>query len=211
MLAERAWNDRDWAAAAKYYGVLADGEGATPAELDRLAVALARTERYREAAAAWHRAELANPIEANHPRYMMRVANMAAALGGLPETAPSGAAWTSLGKEELATIMKEQADAVRRIREEARAEEPLSKERQREHQASVDAARPVFVAAALHYGLAGYGLRETAFFGGYAPLIFRSREWIVPEVTPPSEPPPRRQRKVPAKATPQDDAAPDTP
>ena len=37
----------------------------------------------------------------------------------------------------------------------------------------------VFVAAALEYAVRGHGIREAAFFGGYAPLVFQRSAWKI--------------------------------
>jgi len=179
ILAERAWSASDWEKAAKYYGVVTENGTGTAANFDRLAVSHARLGHYDDAAKAWRRAELADPAEGDQARYMMRLANMAAELGTLPENAPDGAPWGAMGKAELAQAMKDQAGVVAQAAEQARAETAMTRERRAELQARMDAAKPAFVAAAMRYGLAGYGIRETAFFGGYAQLIFRPREWTV--------------------------------
>jgi len=41
----------------------------------------------------------------------------------------------------------------------------------------VGKAKAVFVAAGLEYALRNLPIRETAFFGGYAPLIFHPQKW----------------------------------
>ena len=41
----------------------------------------------------------------------------------------------------------------------------------------IDGAQSLFVAAAMEYGLRRYGIRETAFLGGYAPMIFHQKLW----------------------------------
>jgi hypothetical protein len=143
-------------------------------------VALARTGRYSEAAQAWRRAEMVDPAVGDHSRYMMRVANLAAELGQLPAASPTGTPWSSMGRDELEQVMREQASVVAEVKKVAEEEKPLSPERHAELQARVDAAKPLFVASALQFGIAGYGLREVSFFGGWAPLIFRTREWTVP-------------------------------
>jgi hypothetical protein len=48
-------------------------------------------------------------------------------------------------------------------------------------QAELDAAHPVFVAAALEYTMRNLPIRETAFFGGFAPLIFHPNRWRLGE------------------------------
>ena len=56
----------------------------------------------------------------------------------------------------------------------------LKKKRYKQLQDGIDEARPVFLGAALEYVLRGFPIRETAFFGGYAPLIFHSDKWRLP-------------------------------
>ena len=50
--------------------------------------------------------------------------------------------------------------------------------------ASLAQARSTFVGAALEYALRDHDIRETAFLGGYAPLIFHPEEWLLPEEEP---------------------------
>jgi tetratricopeptide (TPR) repeat protein len=174
-LADGAARRSDWPAVAEHLGRVAEAPDVTVAELDRLAVACVRTGRFAQAEAAWRRAERLDPAEGDRARYAWRLARMAAELRELPAVAPSGRPWSELSKSDLETLLTEQAQAVRSALGESEA--TAEPERRTELQSRIDAARPVFVAAALEYTARGHGIRETAFMGGYAPLIFHANEW----------------------------------
>jgi tetratricopeptide (TPR) repeat protein len=153
----------------------------TPGDLDRLAVIRARLKRYAGAAEAWKQAEKLDPVRGNRSRYCGHVARMAQELGTLPENTPSGEPYAGLGREELEAIMKEKAQVVKDARAEidaaTAAEQSPDPARLAELQQKVDSAKPVFTAACLEYALRDFPIRETAFFGGYAPLIFHREPW----------------------------------
>jgi tetratricopeptide (TPR) repeat protein len=206
-LAEQALARDDHDAAAKYYGFLPmDGKDALP-DLDNMATASCRAGRYAQAEAAWLQAERLDPANANRSRYSRHLASMAGALGRLPENGPDGRPWKELSKDELQNVMNEKVQAVRKVVASARqaeglmlgvsasAAEALAQSRSlnklekqlglvREKllaslQAEIDEAKPPFVAAGLEFAIKRYGIRETAFFGGYAPLIFKAEQWQV--------------------------------
>jgi tetratricopeptide (TPR) repeat protein len=178
-IAEQAYRSGDYAAAERHLSASLS-EGGTLEDYDRLAVARCRLGRYREAASAWRRGELANPAQANRARYAYRLAELAAELPPLPEAAPDGRPWTAQNRGELEELLKAQAAVVRATMEEARAEQPLKRKKRKKLQAKIDEAQPVFVAAGLEYVMRGFPIRETAFFGGYAPLVFKRDEWVIP-------------------------------
>jgi tetratricopeptide (TPR) repeat protein len=171
----------DDAAVARYLTLLTSDGGGSPADLDRLAVLRCRTGEYGEAKRAWQEFERRNPAEADRARYGWRLAAAAEELKGLPATAPDGRAWSELSKEELETLLRDQATVVREAFTEAREARKLKKRLRKRLQARIDEARPIFVGAGLEFVLRGYGIRETAFFGGFAGLIFRPRDWVLPE------------------------------
>jgi tetratricopeptide (TPR) repeat protein len=179
-LAERAWKDEDYAAAAQYLAVITADQRGTDQDLDRLAVAYSRLERYSDAKAAWQAAERRNPTQANRPRYCWRLAAQAESLGSLPSKAPDGRDWADLSKEDLEKLMADKSKVVRDAQAEVEQSEKMKKKQLRKLQEQVDAIRPVFIGAAMEYALRGYGIRETAFFGGYAPLIFHAKQWKLP-------------------------------
>ena len=179
-LSERAWDDEDYESSAEYLGLIVAGGGGSAADLDRLAVANCRLERYGEAKMAWKRAEKLDPATANRPRYAWHLAEQAEEIGRLPGTAPDGRPWAELSKAELEQLLLDQAQVVGEAMTEVEESQKLKKKRRKQLQRGIDAARPIFFRAGLEYVLRGYGIRETAFFGGYAPLIFHSDKWKLP-------------------------------
>lgn len=178
-LAEPAFAQGDYERAALYYGHVAAAPDASAADLDRLATAQVRTGSYAEAARSWDRAAtLDRSDDPDRLRYLSRLAALAADAGTLPGTAPDGRAWTELGKDELNTILVEQSQAAREAIEEAQTATGNA-ERLGELEAKLGSIQPVFAAAGLEYELRGFGVREAAFFGGYARLIFHKRDWHV--------------------------------
>jgi hypothetical protein len=59
--------------------------------------------------------------------------------------------------------------------------EPLSEDERAAMAAEIESIQPVFVAACLEYTARELPIRESAFFGGYAPLIFHESRWRLPE------------------------------
>jgi hypothetical protein len=89
--------------------------------------------------------------------------------------------------------MGERASRVRTMRQEAAtaaeaAGGTLPTDQGQALQSKMDAVHGEFVAAALEYAVRGLSLRETAFVGGYAPLVFRASEWNLPGVPEPEKP-----------------------
>lgn len=179
-VAERAFRRQDFATAERFFTALVDAGGATAVDLDRLAVSRARVGMYAEAARAWRQLIALEPADANRARYGARLSEMAAAIEEPPATAPSGAPWTELTRQELETLLKEQAGRVAAIFAEAEEEPEIDRKKRREYRRRLNALRPVFTFAALEYTLRGYGIRQTAFFGGYAPLILKRSAWKPP-------------------------------
>lgn len=175
-LGQRAYDEENWIDAERFLGAAAEAGEMTLVELERLAVARARLGLYAEAAAAWRRGEKVDPANAATVRYNYRLAESAIELA-VSAAAPDGRLWTQMTRVELEALLVEQAAAVRAVQVEARDSAPLADERRAELQGQLDARRPVFVGAALEYALRGYGIREAAFSGGYAPLIFKAQEW----------------------------------
>ncbi len=180
FLAERAFRARDFESAQKYYGLMTDGGVGEQVDFDRLAVAQVHLGRYRAAAAAWKQAELALPGRGDRARYCNRLARMASRLDALPQQAPSGEAWGQLGKDELQTLMSETADQAKKTGAEVTEGAPLSDDDRARLRAQFAELQPVFLAAALEYAVRGYSIREAAFFGGYAPMIFHAKHWYLP-------------------------------
>ena len=84
-----------------------------------------------------------------------------------------------MSHKELEEMLKQQAQLVRDVKTEAEAIDALTGEQRKSLDARIAGARPLFVGAAVESIRRGVNLREAAFFGGYAPLIFHAREWKV--------------------------------
>lgn len=167
-------------AAEGHYRALIEADG-RQVDWDRLAVTLARQRRWAEAREAWGGAAKANPADANRARYAGHLAAAAAKLDPLPEETPSGEPLRSLTKEDLEALMTAQAERVKEIRQQATTESDAGA---RQALASeVAAIRKVFVAACMEYTLRNLPIRETAFFGGYAGMIFKESAWALPAAT----------------------------
>jgi len=159
--------------------------GALPSDWDRLAVLRVKQRDWKGAQSAWREAEKLDPANADRPRYCRNLAALAETAGEIPHTAPSGAAWSTIAPKDLETMMAEQAKVLRDARTEAAA--GIAPERKAELQRNVEKARATFVGAAFEYAGRYLELREAAFTGGYAPLIFHPDEWTA---EPPQQPQP---------------------
>ena len=180
-LADRAMEREDFSDAERYLEIVLQGQAETSAvDLDRLAVLQVRAGSYAKANETWRRVERLNPADANRARYCQNLTMMAAKLEALPEKAADGRAWSALTQEELEQTLLDQAEAVRSAISEAQEAGPLKPKERKKLQERIDNARPLFLAAGLEYAARGHGIREHAFFGGYAPLIFRERDWQLP-------------------------------
>ncbi|MDH3627080.1 MAG: hypothetical protein OES25_05420 [Acidobacteriota bacterium] len=184
FLIEEAAAGGDEEALARYTtAALADGSG-TVEDYDRLAVMHARQKNYLAASKAWNKALLLNPSQGNRPRYLTRLCHSAIKLAPLPETDGANRPWAEMNGAELEEVIRRQAEIVAEIMTSTQAaieaEQPINAEQRADYQSRVDQARPLFVAAAMEYSLQGNSLREFAFFGGFAQLVFRDRDWRVP-------------------------------
>jgi hypothetical protein len=172
----------DYSAAEIHLTDLVENSAATADDLDRLAIARVRNGMFREAAEAWSQAVPLSAAQANRSRYCARLASMASRQDGLLETAPSGKAWDDLTREEFEAALKAQAGVVREIKSEAAQAEELSDSQRKEMNQALKAAKHAFVSAGLEFALHGYDIREAAFLGGYAPLVFQASEWRLARV-----------------------------
>lgn len=179
-LADVNFQREDWSVAEEYQARLTEMEEPTKADLDRLAVSRARIGLYADAAKSWRAAELLDPTNANRARYCYRLAETATKLENLSAAAPDGRLWTELDKTDLEAVIKAQVEEVRAVKQESAHLTWADKEARQAAQARLDAARPNFISAAIEYALQGNSIREAAFFGGYAPLVFKDREWKLP-------------------------------
>jgi tetratricopeptide (TPR) repeat protein len=185
-LASLAFSRGEFEAAEGEYAALTATEEAQQADWDRLAVVRVRLKRWTAAEEAWRQAEKANPGEGDRARYSWRLAAAAAELAPLPEAAPDGRPFGDLGQGELEALMQAQAGRVQEIMARAAADDVTEDERAALADELV-AIKPVFVAAGLEYSARSLPIREAAFFGGYAPLIFHESRWHLPEPTPAAE------------------------
>jgi tetratricopeptide (TPR) repeat protein len=170
----------DFAAAEKEYAALVATGQAEEVDWDRLAVARVKLGEWAGAEQAWRGAEQANPIEADRARYARNLAVLAGKLGTLPAIAPDGRPWAELSQQDLESIMKTNGDRAKEIRGSAEAPD-TSEEDRRKLAAELAALQPMFVAACIEYTVRGMPIRETAFFGGFAPLIFHADLWDLPQ------------------------------
>jgi tetratricopeptide (TPR) repeat protein len=204
-LAERAQERGDHDEAAKYFGLLSPEGSDSIEDLEGMAIAAVRAGRYVQASEAWRRAERLDPARADRSRYCARLATAAGQLGGLPELTADGRQWRELSQEELQAILSGEAERVRDTLKQAIKVDMLMRDLTAsatealgrtgavkklensfetvwgrmipDRQAVLDGARALFVAASLEFAIKRYGLRETAFFGGYASLIFGREDW----------------------------------
>jgi tetratricopeptide (TPR) repeat protein len=189
-LGNNAFARADFATAEKYLARLTALPGAEAADWDALAAARARLGKYAPAAAAWKASVKLDQAHADDARYAARLAETAAVIAPLPEGAPGGAAFRSMGQADLETFLKSQSEAVTASK--AKTTAAMQPEKEGAPPRSLDpklrtetveallATRRLFVAAALEYGLRGYGIRETAFREGYAVLVFQDTAWELP-------------------------------
>lgn len=185
-LAGLALSASDYATAEAELTALGATGHARQIDWDRLAVTRVRLGNWRGAVQAWRNAERANPAEGDRARYSWRLAAMAAKLDFVPDATPDGRAFRDLGQGDLEGLMKENGARVMQMAARAGAE-PLSEEERAAMQAEIDMIKPVFVAACLEYTARELPIRETAFFGGFAPLIFHESRWTLPEPAPEPE------------------------
>jgi len=160
---------------------VAESGSATLDDLDLLAITRLRLGRYREAADAWGMAVRAEPARADRARYCGSLARMASELAELPAAAPDGRAWSELSGSELEQQMLERATEVReRVAAAAQPGQRPSGDERTAIAAMLSEQHARFVAAGLEYAKRGLDLRQAAFSGGYAPMVFHAKRWRLP-------------------------------
>ncbi len=180
-LGDLAMSRMEWEKAAKTFGALVAIEPAQPADVHKLAVARVRLGRWQEAADAWKLAwqlDIAGGDDANYSR---QLALSAAAIGSLPALAPDGRTWDLPSKEDLETLLIEQAKVAQDARPAApdgsgtapAVAPPL------DLAARMKEAHRLFVAAGIEYAARGLPIRETAFTNGFAALVFHAEQWEI--------------------------------
>lgn len=180
-LGNLAYARSDFAGSVEHFSALVGIEPPAPTDHDLLATAQARLGDFASAVEGWKTAERLDPAKGDRARYCGRLAALALASPAVASKAPDGRSLRELDRETLETLMKAHADVVLNARKEVEeataAGQSVTEERIAELQTAIDSARPIFVGAALEYALRRYPIRETAFFGGYAPLIFHATRW----------------------------------
>ena len=184
-LGNHAMDEERYEAAAKHFGRVSLLTGATLDDFDKLGLASLMVGEYRAATKAWHRAVRINPHNADRYRYGSGIAELCRETGEIPISPDGERGWDETSAEELNQMLTDHAAVVREVKAEAEAIEKLTAEHRKAFNARIDAVRPLFVGAALESMRRGINLRESAFFGGYAPLIFHAREWQVKPAPPP--------------------------
>jgi tetratricopeptide (TPR) repeat protein len=180
-LGDLAMSRMEWEKAAKAFGELVAIEPAQPADVHNLAVACVRLGRWQEAADAWKLAGKIDVAGGDDANYSRQLALSAAAIGSLPALTPDGRTWDLPSKEELETLLIEQAKVAQEAHPAALdgsgtapavAPPPDLAARLKE-------ARRIFVAAGLEYAARGLPIRETAFTKGFAALVFHPEQWEI--------------------------------
>ncbi len=174
----------DFEAARSEWRRVVELGNADRSDLLALATACARTARWDEAAEAWRLAEKIDMQNGSDPRYAAALARQAATLGSIPAADPLGVPWTRYDRGALEEALRDAAAAARALRLEAR--EPVQAgtwESPAKHEAAsrLREIRARFVAAGIEYAVRRLPLRETAFSGNYASLVFQEAEWELPE------------------------------
>lgn len=175
----------DFAAALPHWKRVVELGGADRSDLLALATAAARTAAWDEAAEAWRRAEKIDMANGSDPRYASALARQAAALGSLPATDAGGKPWGGYDQKGLEAALEEAASAARALRADAMAREAdgsWDSVARAEATARLREIRGRFLAAGIEYAVRRLPLRETAFAGQYATLVFQEADWQLPEV-----------------------------
>ena len=176
--------------AAKQFGRISASGNATLDDFDKLGLASLIIGDYGSATKAWQRAVRLNPGNADRYRYGSALADLCRATSDIPISPDGERGWDEMSREELEEMLKQQAQVVRDGKAEAAAIDVLTWEQRKSFDARIAGARPLFVGAALEIMRRGINLREAAFFGGYAPLIFHAREWKLAPA------PPQKRKKT---------------
>jgi tetratricopeptide (TPR) repeat protein len=207
-LGQQALAQERYETAARQYGHLRAAGTASLADLDNLGMASLMIGDYDAADAAWRAAARLRPADADDFRYGAGLAKLAGVIDELPISPDGERSWEELSREELETLLRDISQKVRETRAEIEGAETLTPAQRKEFAARLVESRPMFAAAALEYKRRGLSLREAAFFGGYAPLIFKPREWeLAPNARPrmtPQQVAAERERLMKAKAQKED-------
>jgi len=198
-LGKRAIEDELFETAAKQFTHVCTGNAATLEDFDNLALASLMIGDYTAAAKASQQGLRMDPEDANRYRYGAALAQLASRTRDIPISPDGERGWDEIGREELDTLLRQQAQIVREVQAEFKELDRPSPERKQAATARITAAQSLFVGAALESVRRGINLREAAFFGGYAPLIFYAREWKLRPT-----PGPQRKQTIQRQAEKQD-------
>jgi tetratricopeptide (TPR) repeat protein len=202
-LGARAIEEERFETAAKHFNHVCAGDTGTLQDFHNLALASLMIGDYDTAVKSSNQALRMNPKDANPYRYMSALANLASLVPNLPISPDEDRGWNELTREELEALLRQHTQTVRGIQTEFKELTRPSQEQRRAFQERISAVKPVFVAAAIEYIRRGLNLREAAFFGGFAPLIFHAREW---QAQP--NPPIQKRKTLVRRKQPEDPAAP---
>ena len=176
-IARRAIEVERFEEAANRYAQLSEHGRPTLDDWDRWGLSSLMIGRFEDSEKAWQKATRLDAANADRYRYGAALAKLASKAGDLPISPDGERSWEELSREELENLMRARTQAVKDLRAESEAIEKLTPVQRNEFGTKMLAERPAFVAAAIEYTRRGLNLREAAFFGGFAPMVFHDREW----------------------------------
>jgi tetratricopeptide (TPR) repeat protein len=182
-----AWEQGDWARAGELLEIrLAGGEGER-ADYDRLAVLQGRSGAWELAIETWRKVELFNPADGDRARYGRHLATRALEVAELPGETLDGEPIPGLDKERMEEVLTELATRAKQARNDGETiladgdpGDETTRKQIAAQQDELNRLKAVFVAVALEYMHRGHSIRQVAFFGGYAPMIFHADRWKIP-------------------------------
>ncbi len=175
-LYKAASDQRDWKTAGDLLRDNLKAGGGSRIDHDLLAVLLTRSGQWNEAEEAWRNLERMDPAQADRPRYCRQLTIRAREVGTLPLETLDGEPIAGLDKERMEVILKELKNRLEAVQVGYETNPEADQESARKESAKI---KSVFVAVALEYAYQGHPIRETAFQGGYAPMIFHASKWEV--------------------------------
>ncbi len=167
----------DFDSALIEFAAITSTDPAISQDLDRYASTAIRLERYQEASTAWRRVHKRDPTN-DGANYRWRLAAQAAELPGIAKSDEKGRPWSELSKDDLELQLSSRVESAKAILTAVKTGERTDKDTAT---AELIQLQSRFIGAALNYAIRQYPLRETAFFGGYAPYIFHANRWQLPQ------------------------------
>ena len=177
FLGDVAYAAGDFETALTEFAAITVAEPAISQDLDRYASTAVRLERYAEASAAWRRVQKLDPTD-DGANYRWRLAAQASELADIAKSDEQGRPWMELSKEDLELRMSDRVESAKTVLKAVETGERTDRE---VASAELQQLQSRFLGAALNYAIRRYPLRETAFFGGYAPFIFHASRWQLPQ------------------------------